>query len=494
MPPWHLLNYIGKRPESKMKYLLQTFGCQMNTADSEKIRTVLLRAGCSVAESIDDADVLLLNTCSVRKKGEDRVHGIIRESVRRAESLGRTLRVGVTGCMVRKTGLARRHIPEPVTRTVPRGIEHIVSAAALLNSDDKLVARFPMIDFVVRIEEVGYLPQILSIVTGQEVGSDVRRDDYLRIQQVRTTPETASIVVQTGCDNFCAFCIVPSARGREVSRDMGEIVTEVREAVVHGAREIFLLGQNVNSYGKTERAKLWNADSLTWESAETRTPFRTLLEQVDAVPGVDRIRFTSSNPHDMTRDILDAHFDLAHTCHALHLALQSGSDHILRTMHRKHTYADFLAQATYLRSRDPLFSILTDIIVGFPGETEEDFAETVRAFEEIEFDFAYIARYSPRPGTRSADTLEDSVSPTDKARRWSILNDILRHTVEKRGRMMLGRREEILVSSVRDGTISGRTRNFREVFAASRGDIRVGDIIPVEITEVDRWVLRAEVR
>lgn len=234
---------------------------------------------------------------------------------------------------------------------------------------------------------------------------------------------------------------------------MDSIYDEVVEAVKNGAHEVTLLGQNVNSYGKNTRASLWNADELTWNHAGVRTPFRELLERLDSISGLDRIRFTSSNPHDMTRDILDAHFDLPSLCPYLHFALQSGDNEILKKMNRKHTYEDFSTMVHYLRSQDPLFSISTDIIVGFPGETEEQFENTVRAFRECVFDFAYIARYSPRKHTYAAK-MPESIHHGEKARRWSILNEELKKSVQTRNELMLGRKEKILVSRIEeDGSI-----------------------------------------
>lgn len=229
------------------------------------------------------------------------------------------------------------------------------------------------------------------------------------------------------------------------------------------------------------------------------------------IDGLDRIRFTSSNPHDMTRDILDAHFEIPAMCHYLHFALQSGSDSVLKRMNRKHTYADFKAQVSYLREKDPFFGISTDIIVGFPGETEEEFQETCRAFRELDFDFAYIARYSPRKGTYATDSLGDDISSAEKTRRWSILTSLLGESVKRRGQMMMGRVEKVLVSGIgRDGEYIGRTRNFREVFFEEcssfseterehseslhekSNTIKIGDLVDVKITGMKNWVLVGE--
>lgn len=164
---------------------------------------------------------------------------------------------------------------------------------------------------------------LISLIYGEDIGNDEAYQSYLKIDQARSDTKSANIIIQTGCDNYCTFCIVPFTRGKEISRPRYEIISECEKAIKNGAKEITLLGQNVNSYGKETKKSLWNAEELTWQSAQVQTPFRELLEKIDALPGLDRIRFTSSNPHDMTRDILDAHFDLSHCCHFLHFALQS---------------------------------------------------------------------------------------------------------------------------------------------------------------------------
>lgn len=249
------------------------------------------------------------------------------------------------------------------------GTKHITlleSSDSLTNYDDELFLRSDSIDFTFRIEEVSFLTKILSLITSEDIGNDAKFNEYLAVRQLQENPASANIIIQTGCDNFCTYCIVPHTRGREVSRAQEDIITEIREVVQGGSREITLLGQNVNSYGKETKAKLWNPDELTWTNKDVKTPFRELLEEINTIDGLDRIRFTSSNPHDMTKDILDAHFELPKMCNYLHFALQSGSDTMLRRMNRKHTYADFKAQVEYLRGRDSLFSISTDIIVGFP--------------------------------------------------------------------------------------------------------------------------------
>jgi len=375
------------------------------------------------------------------------------ERYHKKNETGKKTLFGITGCMVRKSGLAKRYLKdeegnmsEEYKRQNAEKIILLDSSDALENYDDELFLRSQLIDFVFRIEEVSYLTKILSLITGEDIGNDAKFNEYLAVKQLQENPSSANIIIQTGCDNFCTFCIVPHTRGREASRASEEIVAEIEQVVKNGTKEITLLGQNVNSYGKETRAKLWNSESLTWTSPDVKTPFRELLEKIDDIDGIDRIRFTSSNPHDMTRDILDAHFELPNMCNYLHIALQSGSDTMLTRMNRKHTYADFKSQIDYLRDRDTLFSISTDIIVGFPGETEEEFQATARAMRECQFDFAFIARYSSRSGTLATTRYEDDISSQEKARRWTILNDILRETARNRNLLMVGREEEILIT------------------------------------------------
>jgi len=480
-------------------FYIKTFGCQMNYADSEKINMILLSAGMKKVIDPVKADLVILNTCSVRQKGEDRVFGFMHEVTRYHKKNPSSIRpmFGITGCMVRKTGMAKRHLnldtveaadPEKTTsykRVQADAITLLDASDTLENYDDALFLRSPLIDFTFRIEEVSLLTKILSLITGEDIGN---------VKQLQENPASANVIIQTGCDNFCTFCIVPHTRGREISRQQDDIIAEIREVVQHGTKEVTLLGQNVNSYGKETRAKLWDPDALTWNSHDVKTPFRELLDEISTIAGLDRIRFTSSNPHDMTRDILDAHFDLPHMCNYLHFALQSGSDAMLKRMNRKHTYADFKTQVEYLRARDPLFSISTDIIVGFPGETEDEFHSTVEAMRECEFDFAYIARYSPRSGTLATMRYEDDIAPAEKARRWNILNTLLGELVQKRAELMIGREEEILISGRgRTEEWVGRTRNFKEVYIPSTPHVQIGDIVPVKITELDGWVLRARV-
>ncbi len=472
---------------------IKTFGCQMNYADTEKIHMILMSAWLRKVIDPTKADIVIMNTCSVRQKGEDRVFGFMREISRfHKNNASNPPLFGITWCMVRKSGVARRYIDlEHYKRHGTKNITLLDSGDSLWNYDDELFLRSDLIDFTFRIEEVSFVTKILSRITGENIGNDAKFHEYLNVKQHQENPASANIIIQTGCDNYCTFCIVPHTRGRELSRIQDDIVKEIKDVVAIWTKEVTLLGQNVNSYGKETKAKFWNSEELTWANKDVKTPFRELLEKIQMIDGLDRIRFTSSNPHDMTRDILDAHFDLPKLCHFLHFALQSGSDTILKRMNRKHTYNDFKVQVEYLRSRDPLFGISTDIIVWFPGETTEEFQSTAQALRECQFDFAYIARYSPRSGTIATTKHEDDITAEEKARRWTILNDILRETAKNRNLLMIGRQEEILISGRgKDDTLVGRTRNWKEVFIPFDPAIRVGDLIWVNITAVEGWILQ----
>lgn len=475
------------------KYYIKTFGCEMNQADSEKINMILLQAGLSRTSDYKSADLVILNTCSVRQKWEDRVFWLLKEVENLNEKNEKKIIVGITGCMVRKTWMNKKYLLGEIERNKAKKIEYLKDTSGIFNNDDKLFPRMPNLDFTLRIEEVKYLNFILTHIYGEKIGSDDKFDDYLKQAQLRENKFSASVIVQTGCDNFCTFCIVPYTRWREISREHDEIIEEIKKLAQNGVKEISLVGQNVNSYGKQKNSKLWSEEKMAWNAWVGVSPFRELLDHIDAIDEIDRIRFTSSNPHDMTQDILDAHFELDATCNYLHLALQSGNDEILKKMNRRHTYPDFKKMVEYLRRKDPLFSISTDIIVWYSGETDEMFQDTVRAIEELEIDFVYIARYSVRNGTIASKIYPDNVPDSVKAQRWHILNQVLEKNVEKRWQLMLGREEEILVSWEKDEYFFGRTRNFKEVFFEKRDGVLIWDIVKVKITGIDAWVLTGKI-
>lgn len=470
----------------------------MNQADSEKVNMILLQSWFMKVSDWKQADLVIYNTCSVRQKGEDRVFGMATEikrenQKRQQEGKSWYIYTAITGCMVRKTGMNSKYLDNYIRdKNKAKVISYLENKEGIFNNDDKLFPRLETLDFTIRIEEIKYLSHILTHIMWEAIWADDKFDDYLKTKQYREGKSSASVIIQTGCDNYCTFCIVPYTRGKEISRDMDEIVTEVEELAKNGIKEISLVGQNVNSYGKQWNIKLWNQEKSAWNEWIGKSPFRVLLEKLDAIDGIERIRFTSSNPHDMTQDILDAHFDLDSTCNYLHFALQSGDDVMLKKMNRRHNYQKFKDIVEYLRSRDPLFSISTDIIVGYSWETEEMFENTLNAFDECQFDFSFTARYSVRKGTIAAKLYPDDISDELKAERWHILNDKLLETVTSRNNMMIGKVVDVLISWTKDGYFFGRTRNFKEVYFPYSEDLEVWDLIDVKISELDRYVLKWE--
>ena len=449
---------------------------------------------------LKEADLVIFNTCSVRQKWEDKVFWMIEEikkinSQNKKNWLAHEIKVWITWCMVRRTGIWEKYLENyKRDRNKSKKINLLKDSSEIFNNDDKLFPRARgFLDFTLRIEDIRFLTLMLTHIYWESIWNDSKFDDYLKSKQLRENPYSATIIIQSWCDNFCTFCIVPYTRGRETSRSIEEIVVEAREAVAAWAKEITLVWQNVNSYGKQfVDKKYWNEEKSKWNSWAWKSPFRQLLEALDQIEWLDRVRFTSSNPHDMTEDILDAHFDLRTTCNYLHIALQSGNNKVLKKMNRRHKYEDFKKIVDYLRSRDPKFSISTDIIVWFSWETDEMFADTVKAFDECEFDFAYNARYSVRKWTIASKMFPDDVSDEIKAERWHILNNKLLENILKRNKKMLWTIEEVLVSGQKDEFFFWRTRNFKEVyFTVPEGkEVKIWDLSKVKLEELDRYVIK----
>ncbi len=481
------------------KYFIMTFGCAMNQADSEKINMILLQSGFMKTNELKEADLVIFNTCSVRQKWEDKVFWMIEEikkinSQNKKNWLAHEIKVWITWCMVRRTGIWEKYLENyKRDRNKSKKINLLKDSSEIFNNDDKLFPRARgFLDFTLRIEDIRFLTLMLTHIYWESIWNDSKFDDYLKSKQLRENPYSATIIIQSWCDNFCTFCIVPYTRGRETSRSIEEIVAEAREAVAAWAKEITLVWQNVNSYGKQfVDKKYWNEEKSKWNSWAWKSPFRQLLEALDQIEWLDRVRFTSSNPHDMTEDILDAHFDLRTTCNYLHIALQSGNNTVLKKMNRRHKYEDFKKIVEYLRKKDPNFSVSTDIIVGFSWETDEMFQDTVKAFDELNFDFSYNARYSVRKWTIASKMFPDDVSDEIKAERWHILNNKLLENILKRNKKMLWTIEEVLVSGQKDEFFFWRTRNFKEIyFEANENEVKIWDLVKVKLTELDRYVIK----
>lgn len=449
-----------------MKFSVMTFGCQMNVSDSERINTILKSAGFDYEEDPVAADLVIMNTCSVKQKAEDKVWGHVGKLAEMKKKNPKS-RIGLTGCMVRESGIAKKYQTEE------------------LFSKDHLLPQSEDLDFVFRIEDLPSVPKFLSAIYEEDLGqdySDELVDSYFNVQPEYASAFQVFVPVQTGCDKFCTYCIVPFTRKREISRPMQEIIDEVQALVSKGAKEVTLLGQTVNSY---------KHESATQEYSENN--FVELLYQLDKIPGLDRLRYTSPHPMDMKDELIRAHVELKAMCHHVHLPAQSGDNGVLKRMNRKYTREQYLEIVKKLKEAMPDICITTDIIVGFCGETEEEFMNTYDLFKEVGFDFSFTSRYSPRKGTYSDRRLKDDVSAKEKARRWHMLNDLLKETSIMRNKAYEGRLEQVLIEKkLGDGRFEGTTRSWKRVQFSSKKNLIPGMLVPVRIKHGIQWVLLGE--
>jgi len=441
----------------------------MNVHDSEKVANLLLHDGWESAREMDDADLLILNTCSIRDKAEHRLYSELGK-LREWKALARGRAVGVAGCVAQQQG-------------------------------DALLRRFPHLDFVYGTHNLRRVPEMAAAAfrgvrdsQTDESRSQERFDLPSRHPSLEGDPAgRAFVTVMEGCDMFCSFCIVPSTRGREISRDGGEIVAESAELVASGMLELTLLGQTVNAYGRHDRrraeARSGRAVAAAFERASdgSRDSFAGLLGRIAAIPGLARLRYISPHPIFFDAALIRAHAELEALCPHIHLPLQSGSSRILERMRRRHTADEYRRLVERLRESRPDLAITTDLIVGFPGETAADFAETLALVREISFTDAFIFKYSPRPGTAAA-TLEGEVPEPVAQARLEELQELQRARTLDAHRARVGEVTEILVegASRRGGAqLSGRDPFHRIVnFSAQAESPPVpGSLIRVEIVD-----------
>jgi tRNA-2-methylthio-N6-dimethylallyladenosine synthase len=430
------------------KYVVRTFGCQMNEHDSERIAGLLEADGYEATTAVDEADVVVLNSCCIRENADNKLYGLLghlkAEKQRRPE-----LQIAVGGCLAQKDRELVRQRAGHVD--VVFGTHNVHRAGELL----RLAA------------EHGPIVEILD-----EAARDDAEAFPSSLPARREADHAAWVTIQVGCDNSCAFCIVPSVRGREISRPLDELVDEVRQLAASGVVEVTLLGQNVNSYGRdlTKRGPL----------------FARLLRAVGEVEGIRRVRYTSPHPKDLRPDTIEAMAETPSVCEHLHLPLQSGSDRILAAMHRGYRAERYLEKLAAARAAIDDLAVSTDVIVGFPGETDDDFEQTLQVVAEAEFDSAYTFVFSPRPGTEAA-TMTDRFVPHDVCvERFERLRAVVERAGRRKHAARVGRVEEVIVEgpSKRDPSVlTGRTRQNKLVHFASADAIRVGSFADVQITD-----------
>jgi tRNA-2-methylthio-N6-dimethylallyladenosine synthase len=438
------------------RYLIRTFGCQMNEHDSERIAGLLEADGYQAATGVDDADVVVLNTCCIRENADNKLYGALGQ-LKAAKDRRPGLQVVVGGCLAQKDrDLIRRRAAHV---DVVFGTHNVHRAAELLE----------------RARTSGPVVEIW-----EEAALDEAEAFPSALPAKRETDYGAWVTIQIGCDNTCAFCIVPAVRGRESSRPYADVIDEVRRLAAAGVVEVTLLGQNVNSYGRD----LTLAARHAGEAVRVRPLFADLLRDVGAIEGLRRVRFTSPHPKDMRPDVLQAMADTPSVCPHLHFPLQSGSDKVLAEMHRGYTAERYLERLAAARAAITDLAVTTDIIVGFPGETEADFERTLEVAAEAAFDSAYTFIYSPRPGTEAAARVDEFCDPDQVQDRYQRLRTVVERSALARHRARIGLIEEVLVEgpSKKDPEVlTGRTAQNKLVHFRS-APLRAGTFARVEVT------------
>ncbi len=411
------------------KYYIWTIGCQMNKAESERLGSYLEQLGHRATATADEADLIVLNSCVVRQSAENRVINKL-NALKPLKGSRPNLTLAVTGCLV--------------------------------NSKlDQLRQSFPHVDYFF---QPGEYPPWLE-----------KQGNLHTITPLRPSPTTFVPIIQ-GCDNFCSYCIVPYRRGRERSRPITEIVGEVKELVHRGVREVTLLGQNVDSYGHD----LPHQPSLA-----------DLLTELNTIDGLARIRFLTNHPKDMSPRLIDAVARRDKVCELISLPVQSGSNDILKAMRRGYTIDDYRHLVTQIRSQIPAVALSTDVIVGFPSETEEQFQQTFNLLSELRFDTVHVAAYSPRPGTTAARKFEDNIPLAEKRERLNKIEQLQERIAAEINRQLLGKTVEVLVDGRKKGKWQGRTRTGKLVFFSDTNDC-LGQLVTIRIEKTSPWSLQGK--
>jgi len=423
------------------KLFLQTYGCQMNVRDSEEVTGLLLQKGYALVESENQADVILFNTCSIREHAEDRVWSNV-GALREVKKQRPELIIGVMGCMAKA-------------------------------QNEKIFKRMPHVDFISGPAQLYEVPELIESIYEErrpmQAIQEKRRSEFQTISY-HTGKISALVTIMEGCDKVCSYCVVPYTRGPEVSRPPEQVIAEVGKLAGQGFREVMLLGQNVNSYGRRlPEDRLGSSRPVT---------FPELLVQVNKVPGIERVRFITSHPWDAVEELFDAMRDLPRVCEHLHLPVQSGSDRVLERMRRGYTAEEYLKKLELLRARVPEVAVTTDLIAGFPGETEEDFEATVRLVEAARFDSAFIFSYSPRPFA-AASRWEDDVPGEVKDRRLQILLALQERISREEGERVIGTTVEVMVEELG----MGRTRTNRKAYFQDNG-AKPGELVKIRVKSV----------
>ncbi len=449
----------------------------MNISDSERIAGFLEKNGYKQALNISEADLVIFNTCGVRQMAEDRVYGQTHNlRVKSSKSKVHKVQIVLTGCLAKRKDVQRRLKNKVDLFCEIKNFEEKIS-----NLEFRILNQALMFnDSISKQDTHSKLNNSkLNRNSKFEIKNSIPNQEqlsYLTIKPKYTSTFSAQVPIITGCNNFCAYCVVPYARGREVSRPAEEIISEVKDLVKNGYKEITLLGQNVNSY------------------SDGKINFSKLVKKVNAIPGKFWIRFVSNHPKDVTPEMIETVTKCKKVCEAFHLPIQAGNDEVLKKMNRKYTAQEYLTlvkkiQAAFKKNKSGIpFAITSDIIVGFPGETKKQFLDSAKIMEKVGYDMVFFGQFSPRPGT-PAWKMKDSVSKTEKARREQFLNEILKKTALKNSKKFLSTTTEVLIEKLKNGFYYGKTRTLKNVKIISTKKNLIGKIVKVKITKVSIWNL-----
>ena len=448
--------------DKNLKYTILTMGCQLNENDSEKLCGMLEKMGYTKTEKQNDADLALFNTCCVRENAEDKLFGKLGELKRLKEQKGIIIAIG--GCMMQE-----KHITDKIKESYP--FVDILFGTHTLH-------KFPE-DLYKVIEEKRKLEDILDIDGKIYEGLPIKRDSKIK----------ASVTIMNGCNNFCSYCIVPYVRGRERSRQPRDIIEEVKKLAKEGYKEITLLGQNVNSYLRVEREK-----NIPFEEYQGVNSFATLLRAINKIDGIERIRFISPHPKDFTDDVIEAIADCEKVCKLVHLPLQSGNTKVLKEMNRKYTKEQYLNLVEKMKNKIPNLTLSTDIIVGFPGETDEEFEDTLEVVEKVRFEQVYMFIYSRRVGT-PGDKMQNQIPEDIKHKRFDKLKALVESQIEENNNKYIGTTQKILVegeSKNNSNMLSGRTESNKVVIFEGSKEL-IDKIINIKSISQQMWYLKGEI-
>ena len=452
----------GVNKGKNLKYNILTMGCQLNENDSEKICGMLEKMGYVKTENVKEADIALFNTCCVRENAEERLFGKVGELKKLKEEKGIIIAIG--GCMMQE-----KHITDKIKQSYPY-VDIIFGTHTLY--------KFPE-DLYKALEEKRKIEDVIDVDGEIYEGLPIKRDSKIK----------ASVTIMNGCNNFCSFCIVPYVRGRERSRSPRDIINEIRELAKEGYKEITLLGQNVNSYLRVEREK-----SIPFEEYERVHSFATLLEAINKIDGIERIRFVSPHPKDFTDDVIDAIAKCDKVCKLIHLPLQSGNTRVLKVMNRKYTKEQFLDLVDKMKARIPNLTLSTDIIVGFPGETEEEFEDTLDVVKKVNFEQVYMFIYSRRVGT-PGDRMKDQIPEEVKHERFNRLKELVESGIEENNKKYIGTYQKVLVegeSKNNKDMLTGRTDSNKVVVFEGSKDL-INKIVDLKIVSEHMWYLKGKI-